>query len=82
MIRKRPAPIASRIAISFCRDAARAINRLATFAHAISNTPPVSAINTQSGVDSISRKRGLPCAPGAFRSRSAGTAPAPPRTPC
>ena len=34
---KRP-PSAERIAISFCREAARASNRLATFAQAISST--------------------------------------------
>ena len=35
-MRQRPAPSATRTAISFCRAAARASNRLATFAQAIS----------------------------------------------
>ena len=36
--RPRLAPSESRTAISFCRTAARASNRFATFAHAISST--------------------------------------------
>ena len=44
------------IAISFCREVARAINRLATFAHAMSNTPAVSAISTHNGFVRRGRK--------------------------
>src|SRR6185436_7033742 len=40
--RQRTAPSAVRIAISFSRSAARASNRLATFAHAINNTHPTA----------------------------------------
>ena len=47
--RNRPAPSANRTAISLCRPVARAISRLATFAHAISSTSPTIAISTQSG---------------------------------
>ena len=38
----RPAPMAARTAISFCREAARASNRLATLAQAISRTRPTA----------------------------------------
>ena len=55
-MRARPAPIARRIAISFCREVALAIKRLATFAQAISNTPPVIAISTHNGLLSERRK--------------------------
>ena len=41
-MRKRPAPSALRKAISFCRDAACAISRFATFAQAIKSTNPTA----------------------------------------
>ncbi len=50
MIRERPAPNASRIAISFWRAVARAINRFAMFAQAINKTRPTSAISTSRGL--------------------------------
>ena len=56
----RPAPSASRTAISFCRAAARASNRFATFAHAISITSPTIAINTISGFENCSRSSDCP----------------------
>jgi len=39
------------MAISFCRPAARAINRLAMLAQAISNSNPAMLINTISGAE-------------------------------
>ena len=42
MIRTRPAPIASRVATSFRRAAARARSKPATFAQAINNTMPTA----------------------------------------
>ena len=45
-IRSRLAPTAARIAISFCRTAARAISRLATLAQAINSTKPTAPNNT------------------------------------
>ena len=47
-IRRRLAPIAVRIAISFCRPTARASSRLATLEHAISSTNPTAATSTSS----------------------------------
>ena len=47
--REREAPIASRTAISFRRAAARASIRLATFAQAMSNTSPTTAMSIQRG---------------------------------
>jgi len=46
IMRVRPAPIAIRIEISRDRTAARASSRLATFAHAISNTNPTAHTTT------------------------------------
>ena len=46
--RHRLAPSAARTAISFCRAAARASRRLATLAHAMSNTNPTAPSNTRS----------------------------------
>ena len=57
----RPAPNAIRMAISFLRPAARASNKFATFAVAISNTSPTTASNTSNAVlesPSISRASG------------------------
>ena len=48
--RQRPAPSAARIAISFCRTAERASNRLATFAQAINRTRPTAPSRTNSFV--------------------------------
>jgi hypothetical protein len=46
--RRRPAPIATRTAISFWRDAARARSRFVTLAQAISSTSPTAAHSTTS----------------------------------
>ena len=46
--RKRPAPSATRIAISLLRAACCASRRPAMFAHAINNTRPTAAINVKS----------------------------------
>ncbi len=54
--RPRPAPIANRTAISFCRPADRASNRFATFAHAINSTIPTTIISTVSGLENCTRK--------------------------
>ena len=51
----RPAPSASRTAISFCRDVDRASSRLATFAQAMSSTTPTMHISTMSGVENCRR---------------------------
>ena len=51
----RPAPSASRSAISFCREDARAINRFARFEHAISSTSATIAINASRGFENCSR---------------------------
>ena len=48
--RLRLAPIAVRMAISFCRAAARASSRLAMLAHAISSTKPTAPSSTSSAV--------------------------------
>ena len=48
--RPRLAPSAVRTAISFCRDAARASSRFATFADAISSTQPTAQSSTTSAV--------------------------------
>ena len=61
---RRPAPIASRTAISFCRDQARASSRLATLAQAISTTRPTMPASTSSGVFSRCCSSGRPCPPG------------------
>ncbi len=50
-MRPRPAPSASRTAISFCREVDRASSRLATFAHAMSSTTPTMHMRTTSGVE-------------------------------
>ena len=47
--RERLAPSARRKAISFCRTAARARSRLATFAHAISRTNPTAPSKNEQG---------------------------------
>ena len=44
----RSAPSAVRIATSFCRDAARASSRFATFTHAMSSTSPTAPSSTSS----------------------------------
>ena len=49
-IRKRPAPIADRTAISLSRVAARDSMRLATFTQAMSKTKPTAPKNNQSSV--------------------------------
>ena len=49
------APTDSRTAISFCRATARAINRLATFAQAISSTSPTMHIRTTSAFEKLLR---------------------------
>ena len=51
----RPAPSASRIAISGRRAAARASNRLAVFAHAISSTTPTIASRMNNGCENCRR---------------------------
>ncbi len=48
MMRPRLAPIAARIAISFCLAALRARSRLATFAQAISSTNPTAPSSARS----------------------------------
>ena len=48
-IRARPAPIASRTAISCCRTRARARSRLATLAQAMRSTSATPAMRTRSG---------------------------------
>ena len=48
-MRRRPAPSAARIAISFCRVAARAKSRLATFAHAMARTKPTAPSKMSNG---------------------------------
>jgi hypothetical protein len=45
MIRQRDAPTASRTAISFDREVARASSMFARFKHAMSNTAPAIAIS-------------------------------------
>ena len=55
-MRPRPAPMASRTAISFCRAEARASNRLATLAQAMSSTTATTAMSTWSGRTYISRR--------------------------
>ena len=50
----RLAPIAVRTAISFCREAARASSRFATFADAMSSTQPTAANSTTSAVRTVS----------------------------
>ena len=62
--RSRPAPSASLTAISFWRLVARAINKLATLAHAISSTKPTIAISTTNGVCACLRSPDRPCDPG------------------
>ena len=54
-MRRRDAPSARRIAISRCRAGARAISRLATFAHAMRSTRPTIDIRTITGVENCSR---------------------------
>ena len=59
----RPAPNAARTANSFRRPVARAINRLATFAHAINNTAPMAAHKTSNAGFTFSTRtprNGLP----------------------
>ena len=63
-MRPRPAPMARRTAISFCRAAARASSRLATLAHAMSRTRATTAISTWSGLTYISRRYVQPVPPG------------------
>ena len=63
-MRPRPAPSARRTANSFCRDVARAISRLATFAQAIRRTPTTVPISSQSGCLSCMRSGERPCAAG------------------
>ena len=81
-MRLRPAPSAARIAISRRRIVARASNKFATFAHAISSTQPTAPSNTSSDVRTSpttvsligNAVKLLPCppnAPGNFRSNSA-----------
>ena len=53
--RRRAAPIARRTAISFSRALARASNRLARFAHAISSTRPVAPSSTANGSPNCAR---------------------------
>jgi hypothetical protein len=49
MIRARPAPSATRSAISRCRPSDRASSRFATFAQAMSSTNATAAESTNSG---------------------------------
>jgi hypothetical protein len=60
----RPAPRASRMAISRCRPAPRASMRLATLAQAISSTRPTMAMRTSSGLPNFSPRALMPCAAG------------------
>ena len=64
MSRQRPAPIASRIAISFWRAVARASKRLATLAQAISSTSPTTAMRRRSGRENSLRRSERPLLPG------------------
>ena len=61
---RRAAPNARRMAISRRRDAARASNKLATLAQAISSTKPTSAIRAVSGFSHSCRNWLMPCAAG------------------
>ena len=54
--------------ISRWRAGARAISRLATFAHAMSSTRPTSNIRTTSGVENWLRKEDSPLCPGSTSS--------------
>jgi len=63
-MRPRLAPSARRTQISFCRDAARAMSRLATFAHAMSSTPATMPSSSHSGCDSCFRIGERPCEAG------------------
>jgi hypothetical protein len=56
--RHREAPSAARMAISFCREAAFASSKFATFAHAISNTK-LTAPNKSINIDPVSPTRWL-----------------------
>ena len=73
-----PAPSDTRSAISRCRVAPRASNRLATLVHARSNSSPTTAISTSSGCAKRSRILESPVPAGAIsnvaarRNRSAG----------
>ena len=60
MTRPRLEPSASRMAISLCRDAARASSRLAMLAQAINKTNPTIAINTASGCENCWRRADWP----------------------
>jgi hypothetical protein len=62
--RARVAPSERRVAISRCRPAARARRRLATFAQAMTRTPPAMAISTHSGFVIWLRKLECPWAAG------------------
>jgi len=66
---QREAPIATRIAISFCRPPAFAKSRLATFEQAINSTSPTTAINISRNSGAVSP---MPRASGR-RLRCAGT---------
>ena len=67
--RARLAPRARRRATSRCRDEARASIRLATFAHAMSNTRPTIPMSMTSGVFDWSRSPETPRPPGSRLSR-------------
>ena len=75
MSRNRPAPMATRIAISFWRDAARASRRFATFAHAMSKTNPTTAPRMASGFDKRFRKYEYPPLPGSSTARLRSSRP-------
>ena len=57
---QREAPREIRIAISFCRAAARAVNRFATLAHAINRTSPTIPISTNNGFSAELRRLETP----------------------
>ena len=57
--RPRPAPIASRVAISFCRAEARASSRLATFAQAVQSTRAATPSSIRKNTTIILRKPAL-----------------------
>lgn len=63
-MRARLDPMARRMAISFCRAAARAVSKLARFAQAMSKTSAVTPMRTSSGFSYVRRRLVLPCAPG------------------
>ena len=71
--RPRPAPIASRTAISRCRADARASKRFATLAQAIIRTSPTTDIRMRRGMENRSRSWESPRLPSSIASRVSRT---------